>query len=302
MTGAFNRNTNRLFDWDSTDSQESFSFAMDEKKYSINENITSLGELQILSDLAEQLQNSTGRKREYLTGILIESQTLLINSLTDNLDESEKSEAAELIANIIRQNPYPNKLFLEYNKFSGEDLAKIISAVVEAKADPLLKTRLSELHLRGSIPSEDLEDIAHKLLELTKRYSLTIDLDHNIRQLLSEKEALQFIISYKKGCENYLNFLTKSGEKTPAAITRYESVKELLTILASAQEPALRKENFDSEYQRFKAEATKTPLDPREDAFIKKIVAKVRNPVVFFEAKPLDPARTTTPQQKKLKL
>jgi hypothetical protein len=91
MTGAFNRNTNRLFDWDSTDSQESFSFAMDEKKYSINENITSLGELQILSDLAEQLQNSTGRKREYLTGILIESQTLLINSLTDNLDESEKS-------------------------------------------------------------------------------------------------------------------------------------------------------------------------------------------------------------------
>jgi hypothetical protein len=305
MTGVYNNKTSRLFDRDTTDPQESFSFATDDEKYSIKENITSLDELQTLSDLAAQLQNSSGRKRDYLTGILIESQTLLINSLTDNLNEAEKSEAAGLIANIITMNPYPNKLLLEYNSFSGEDLAKIISAVKEAKDNSLLQSQLTELHLRGSIPSEHLADIAYKLLDLTKRHSIMIDLDHDIQLLLSENEAKQFIFNYKNGCENYLNFLAKSGEKSPAAIARSEAVKGLLTILEGAQEPAVKKENFDSEYQRFKLAAATMPLDPREDSLIKKIVgkaAKSRNTAAFFEEKSADISKPAAPSHKKLKL
>jgi hypothetical protein len=189
MTGATNNKSGRLFDRDMIGAQESISFSTDDKKISINENITSLCELQTLSDLAAQLQNSSGLKLQYLTDILTESKTLLINNITDNLDESERSEAVELIANIITMNPYPKKLFLEYNNFSGGELAKIFSAVIEAKANPLLDTQLSELHLRGSVTTENFEDVAHKLLELTKRHGLRIDLDHDVRLLLSEKES-----------------------------------------------------------------------------------------------------------------
>ncbi len=304
MTGAYNNKTSRLFDREPADPQESFPFATDDEKYSIKENITSLDELQTLSDLAAQLQNSSGRKREYLTDILIESQTLLINSLTDNLNDAEKSEAAGLIANIIRMDPYPSKLLLEYNSFSGEDLAKIISAVKAAKGDPLLHSQLTEVHLRGSIPSEYLADIAHKLLDITNRHAVMIDLDHDIQLLLIENEAIQHIMSYKKSCENYLNFLVKSGAATPAVSARQTAVRGLIAILESSQDPAVKKEYFDKEYQRFKVTTVTAALSPRETALIKKIAGKAakKSSSKFFEEKTQDHMQTAHPAQKKLKL
>jgi hypothetical protein len=191
MTDSTHNKNSRLFELerDHIDAEENFSYA--ERKVGVSENITTLCELQTLSDLSAEFQNAsaTSQSKKDIREILEKSQTLHINNLTDNLDESDKSEAARLIANIITQNPYLERLFLEYNNFSDADLAKIIRAVVEAKSNPLLNTHLEELHLRNLIPAESLSGIAKNLHTLKQKYSMVIDVDHHEAILIKEMSA-----------------------------------------------------------------------------------------------------------------
>ncbi len=191
MTDSTHNKNTRLFELerDHIDAQENFSYA--ERKVGVSENITTLGELQILSDLSAKFQNasSASQSKKDIREILEKSQTLYINNLTDNLDESDKLEAVHLIANIITQNPYLEKLFLENNNFSDADLAKIIRAVVEAKSNHLLKTHLKELHLRNLIPAESLSGIAKNLHTLKQKYSMVIDVDDHEAILIKEMSA-----------------------------------------------------------------------------------------------------------------
>jgi hypothetical protein len=187
------------------------SFSTEDVKY-INENITTLAELQILSDLAAQLQNAsaTSSTKKDITKILKNSKTLYIIGLTENLNDSEKYEAAHLLANIITKNPHIEKLFLENNEFPNGDLSKIVSAVLQAKASPLMDSQLRELHIRNLLPEKGIEELAKKIHKLESRYAMKIDLNPQ------ERILIQKLISDSKTNNNAFFKNDSAAPTTPA--------------------------------------------------------------------------------------
>jgi hypothetical protein len=189
-----NRSPHDFYDADTSGSYDHGLSApsLNDQLSAVNQNITKLDELQTLSELAEQLQNTTStnvNQIKQITRILKQSEILYIDGLTENLNDREKIQAAELIANIISQNPYLHTLSLESNQFDPSDMARIIGAVVKAKSNTLLKSELKELHLQGSIQTEGLSDFAGKLQLLRKKYSMVVELDRNIDQELTKKQT-----------------------------------------------------------------------------------------------------------------
>lgn len=177
----------RLFDRDKI-SEPGVNDAFFQNIVYVNENITALSELQTLSELASQLHNANSEIIAQSAAILSQSETLYINSITENLNEYEKSQAAKLIVNIIRNDPFIKRMSLDNNSFDT-DLPMIIEAIIEAKSNPLLNTQLDEIHLRQSISRENADEIVPKLMLLTQKFEMTIDTDPNINQQLLSTPA-----------------------------------------------------------------------------------------------------------------
>jgi hypothetical protein len=164
-------------------------FHGDETPIYINDNITKLSELQIISDLSTELHNvsaATPDKISKITKILRQSESLYIHGITESLEDGEKSRAAKLIANIITNNPFLKNISLENNRFSVEDLSLIVNAIIDAKQNPLLQTSLNEVHLKKSISTKNAEEIIPKLIILKHKHDMDIDLDAPIADQLRQ--------------------------------------------------------------------------------------------------------------------
>lgn len=296
----------------------------DERLNYISENITTLAELQTLSELSTELHNESFPNQGKIikvAKILSRSETIFINNITDNLDDNEKEEAARLIAIIILNNPYLARISLDNNNFSTDELPLIINAMVKAKENPLLQTRLTEVHLRNSISAESTEEIIPKLILLTQKYDMTLILDPNVSHLLSLKQIELKNLNYHKACESYLNFLAdkfilpvipanskkdvkmtramldkiiadslqddkKLDAKFETAVLKYQRVRDMQKILESAQDPFAKKEAFDKHFEQNK-ELLLTNIDHRDknqELNLIKRMANLKNVVSGFFA------------------
>jgi hypothetical protein len=169
----------------------------------VSSNIDSFAKLKELAYVVERHYDryTDSEEKAALYKLLNQLTEINVANLTVQLNDVEKSQAAMLIRQIIKDHTLLEQVHLQDNAFSPPDLQFIIKALIYVFYEPIKKYQINKVNLNNSVNEANLERSAAELMQLRKAYGNNITLDAPVYN--------HFIDNYRKVTNHYLLYLAK---------------------------------------------------------------------------------------------
>jgi hypothetical protein len=282
---------------------------------SVSSKIDSFAQLKELAYVVERHYDryTDSEEKASLNKLLTNLTEINVANLTTQLNDVEKSQAAMLIRQIIKDHALLKQVHLQDNVFSPPDLQFIIKALIYVFYEPGKKYQISKVNFNNSINEENLERSAAEIMQLRKAYGNNILLDTPVYN--------HFIDNYRKVTTHYLLYLAKKiilpkANQTPGgtpeeiltaadavirqglaegtkniirfelAVKKYQAVSLLTEILNSGTATDVIFERFQTQYKLSKKVLTKS-INKDDDTHLERFYEQIGDvkPQVFIPVK-----------------
>jgi hypothetical protein len=260
----------------------------------ISATIDSFAKLKELAYLVERHYDryTESDERASLNKLLKQLTELNVAKITLQLNDVEKSQAAMLIRQIIKDHTVLKRVQLQDNNFAPPDLQFIVKALIYVMHGPEKTYQLNDVNLNNSVNAANLERSSAEMVQLRKAYGNSITLDASVYD--------HFIEKFRKVTTHYAVYLAKkiilpkanqtaSGEDAdilaaanavirqglPAgtkniirfevAVKKFQAVLQLTDILTSKQSMPEIFDKFQAQYKTSKKILSKT-INKEDDA------------------------------------